>query len=91
MPKYEVSLDDKTYTGEGVSLDIQDVGRVPNGGSVVVNLSEEQYQNIKDSDNPSVKIKKAAESTPTTWEEMQQSGEAPEEAPEPLPEEGGES
>jgi len=65
MPKYEVSLNHPDYPKETI-LDVQDVGSVPNGGSVVVLLNEESAANIKESDM--VKIKKVAESTPTTVE-----------------------
>jgi hypothetical protein len=69
MPKYEVSLNHPLYDKD-TELDVQDVGRVQNGGSVVVNLTEDQADNIKASDY--VKAKKVAQDTPTTWEDQQE-------------------
>ena len=79
MSKYEVSIDVDSRP-KGDPIEVPPAGLVPNGGSVVVEIPDEDFERIKDSEGP-VKIKKAAASAKLTAEE-----EAEEAAPE---DEGG--
>lgn len=70
MPRYEVTYKNKDMD-DNVDVDVHGVGRIANGGSRVVDLSDEQADAIRDSENSFLKLKQVKADRPTTMEEEQ--------------------
>jgi hypothetical protein len=69
MPKYEVSIDVPNRP-KGDPIEVPPVGVIENGKHVVAELTEEEYDRIKNSEDSPVKIKHVPEKAKVTAPEV---------------------